>query len=70
MTSAKLNKIYTKFVFLGVFPDESTVEVVFSFLAGRMGDGAECPGGTPAGQNEIATLRQAQGRLARDDGSR
>ena len=43
MTTAKLNKIPTEFVFFKASPDESTVEVVFSFPAGRMGDGAECP---------------------------
>jgi len=46
MTTAKLNKIPTEFVFFKASPDESTVGVVFSFLAGTMGDGAECPGGT------------------------
>ena len=38
-----MNKIYTEFVFFKASPDESTVGVVYSFLAGRMGDGAECP---------------------------
>ncbi len=36
-TGAKLNKIYTKFIFFRVFPDESTVEVVYSFPARTMG---------------------------------
>ena len=49
MTSAKLNKIYTKFVFFKASPDESTVEVVFSLPAGRMGDGTEYPGWIPCG---------------------
>jgi len=39
-TGAKLNKIYTKFHFFQVLPDESTVKVVFSFPADpmRLGD--------------------------------
>ncbi len=49
-TGAKLNKIHTKFIFLGVFPDESTVEVVYSFPAGIMGDGAECKMRSPLRQ--------------------
>ncbi len=49
MTGAKLNKIYTEFVFFKASPDESTVGVVYSFPAGTMGDGAECPGGIPCG---------------------
>ncbi len=40
-TGVKFNKTPTEFNFFGVSPDESTVEVVFSFLAGTMGDGAE-----------------------------
>ncbi len=42
MTGEELNKTYTKFRFLWPSPDESTIEVVFSFLAGIMGDGAAC----------------------------
>ena len=49
MTGAKLNKIYTEFVFFKASTDESTVEVVYSFPAGTMGDGAECPGWIPCG---------------------
>ncbi len=49
MTSAKLDKIHTEFVFFKAFPDESTVEVVYSLLAGTMGDGAEYPGWIPCG---------------------
>ncbi|GAG71719.1 unnamed protein product [marine sediment metagenome] len=41
MTGAKLDKTRTEFVFLRASPDESTVGVVYSFLAGTMGDGAE-----------------------------
>ncbi len=41
MTGAKLNKIYTEFVFFKAFHDESTVGVVSSLVAGIMGDGAE-----------------------------
>ena len=33
MTGAKLNKIYTEFVFFKASPDESTVGVVYSFPA-------------------------------------
>ena len=40
-TGAKLDKTRTKFHFLRPSPDESTVEVVFSFLAGTKGDGAK-----------------------------
>ena len=40
MTGAKLNKIYTEFVFFKASHDESTVGVVYSFPAGTMGDGA------------------------------
>ena len=49
MTSAKLNKIYTEFVFFKASHDESTVGVVYSFPAGTMGDGAEYPGWIPCG---------------------
>ncbi len=55
MTGAKLNKIYTKFVFFKASPDESTVGVVYSFPAGTMGDGAECPGWIPGGAKSDKT---------------
>ena len=60
MTGVKLNKIYTEFVFFKASPDESTVEVVYSFLAGTMGDGAACPGGIPCG----AKLDKTQPKFA------
>ena len=49
MTGAKLDKTRTEFVFFKASPDESTVEVVSSFPAGTMGDGAEYPGWIPCG---------------------
>ena len=49
-SGAKLDKTRTEFVFFKASPDESTVEVVSSFPAGTMGDGAECPRGTPSGR--------------------
>jgi len=49
MTGEEFNIIPTEFVFFKASPDESTVEVVFSFLAGTMGDGAEYPGWIPCG---------------------
>ena len=49
MTSAKLNKIHTEFVFFKASHDESTVGVVYSFPAGTMGGGAEYPGWIPCG---------------------
>ncbi len=49
MTGEEFNIIPTEFVLFKASPDESTVEVVFSFLAGTMGDGAECPGWIPCG---------------------
>ncbi len=62
-TGAKLNKIYTKFIFLGVFPDESTVEVVYSFPAPL-----HCV--TPPSAPLLAGFKtglKARGKLARDD---
>jgi len=41
MTGEELDKTPTEFVFFKASPDESTVEVVSSFPAGTMGDGAE-----------------------------
>ena len=49
MTGVELDKTRTEFVFFKASSDESTVEVVSSFPAGTMGDGAECPGGIPCG---------------------
>ena len=49
MTGKEFNIIPTKFVFFKASPDESTVGVVYSLLAGIMGDGAECPGWIPCG---------------------
>ncbi len=48
MTGEEFNIIPTEFVFFKASPDESTVEVVFSFLAGTMGDGAG-PGASDSG---------------------
>ena len=39
-TGEELDKTHTEFVFFKAFHDESTVGVVSSLLAGRMGDGA------------------------------
>ena len=52
---AKFNKTPTKFFFFKASPDESTVEVVFSFLAGTMGDGAECKMRLPRPLRGLAT---------------
>ena len=48
-TGEEFDKTHTEFVFFKASPDESTVEVVFSFPAGRMGNGAEYPGWIPCG---------------------
>ena len=46
----ELDKTPTEFVFFKAFHDESTVGVVSSLVAGIMGNGAEWPGGIPAGR--------------------
>ncbi len=58
----KINKIPTEFVFFKTSPDESTVEVVLSLLAGTMGGGSECKM-----QSEIATSRRRRSGLATTD---